>query len=236
MKYEEALRLLGVKRGSSDREIRKAYLQLARMNHPDVAEKPTMDMSVVNTAYQVALDGPAKIEYQPKELLADIKKLRRSIDRTSSPEAVDNAFQKLSQSPEYNTPDAQDRLSKAYDRVREELETYELLKMRSNRRARRIATRALLTPDERLMQRLQEQADQIILREGLAKIKENIKLRLQRIKGRLHIPIVVKGKKKHRRWIPLTAAVLAAILTGKYAYDKALNAYKRKKQILQVIR
>jgi molecular chaperone DnaJ len=57
--------ILGVSRGSSKEEIKRAYRRLARKYHPDVNKEPGAEdrFKEINRAYEVLSDGRAKARY-----------------------------------------------------------------------------------------------------------------------------------------------------------------------------
>ena len=65
MKYKDYYATLGVERGASEEEIRKAFLRLARKYHPDVCEEKTAEETFkqVNEAYQTLSDPEKRKAY-----------------------------------------------------------------------------------------------------------------------------------------------------------------------------
>lgn len=66
MKYKDYYKSLGVKRGASDAEIKKAFRKLAREYHPDVAKdkkKAEEKFKEVNEAYEVLGDPDKRRKY-----------------------------------------------------------------------------------------------------------------------------------------------------------------------------
>ena len=59
-------KILGVPRGASEAEIRKAYRSLARQNHPDVNpdnREAEAQFKLINEAYQVLSDPDSRAKY-----------------------------------------------------------------------------------------------------------------------------------------------------------------------------
>jgi curved DNA-binding protein len=58
MKYKDYYRILGVERGASDEDIKKAYRKLARKYHPDVSKEPNAkeQFQEVSEAYETLRD------------------------------------------------------------------------------------------------------------------------------------------------------------------------------------
>src|SRR6266850_2511673 len=58
MKYKDYYKILGVERGASDEDIKKAYRKLARKYHPDVSKEPNAKehFQEVSEAYETLKD------------------------------------------------------------------------------------------------------------------------------------------------------------------------------------
>ena len=58
MKYKDYYKILGVERGASDEDIKKAYRRLARKYHPDVSKEPNAkeQFQEVSEAYETLRD------------------------------------------------------------------------------------------------------------------------------------------------------------------------------------
>src|SRR5258708_2592301 len=58
MKYKDYYKILGVERGASDEDIKKAYRKLARKYHPDVSKEPNAkeQFQEVSEAYETLKD------------------------------------------------------------------------------------------------------------------------------------------------------------------------------------
>src|SRR5438876_210216 len=58
MKYKDYYKILGVERGASDKDIKKAYRKLARRYHPDVSKEPNAkeQFQEVSEAYETLRD------------------------------------------------------------------------------------------------------------------------------------------------------------------------------------
>ena len=65
MKYKDYYKILGVERGASEEDIKKAYRKLARKYHPDVSKEPDAEkrMKEVNEAYEVLSDPEKRAAY-----------------------------------------------------------------------------------------------------------------------------------------------------------------------------
>jgi curved DNA-binding protein len=65
MKYKDYYRILGVSRGASDEDIKKAYRRLARKYHPDVSKEYNAEerFKEVNEAYETLRDKQKRAAY-----------------------------------------------------------------------------------------------------------------------------------------------------------------------------
>src|SRR3954468_11430922 len=65
MKYKDYYKTLGVERGASDDEIKKAYRKLARKYHPDVSKEPNAKerFQEVSEAYETLKDKEKRAAY-----------------------------------------------------------------------------------------------------------------------------------------------------------------------------
>src|SRR5215211_7769551 len=65
MKYKDYYKTLGVERGASDEEIKKAYRKLARKYHPDVSKEPNAKerFQEVSEAYETLRDKDKRAAY-----------------------------------------------------------------------------------------------------------------------------------------------------------------------------
>lgn len=66
MEYRDYYKILGVERGASDKDIRKAFRRLARQYHPDVNpgdKKAEEQFKEINEAYQVLSDAEKRQKY-----------------------------------------------------------------------------------------------------------------------------------------------------------------------------
>src|SRR5438309_5452858 len=65
MKYKDYYKILGVERGASDEDIKKAYRKLARKYHPDVSKEPNAKerFQDVSEAYETLKDKEKRAAY-----------------------------------------------------------------------------------------------------------------------------------------------------------------------------
>src|SRR5712691_11678673 len=65
MKYKDYYKILGVARGASDEDIKKAYRKLARKFHPDVSKEPNAKerFQEVGEAYETLKDKEKRAAY-----------------------------------------------------------------------------------------------------------------------------------------------------------------------------
>jgi curved DNA-binding protein len=65
MKYKDYYKILGVARGASDEEVKKAYRKLARRYHPDVSKEPNAKekFQEVSEAYETLRDKEKRAAY-----------------------------------------------------------------------------------------------------------------------------------------------------------------------------
>src|SRR5215218_4968496 len=65
MKYQDYYKILGVERGASAEDIKKAFRKLARKYHPDVSKEADAErrMKELNEAYAVLSDPEKKAAY-----------------------------------------------------------------------------------------------------------------------------------------------------------------------------
>src|SRR5258707_10255101 len=65
MKYKDYYKILGVERGASDEEVKKAYRKLARKYHPDVSKEPNAKEKFqdVSEAYETLKDKEKRAGY-----------------------------------------------------------------------------------------------------------------------------------------------------------------------------
>ena len=65
MEFKDYYKVLGVERGASDDEIKKAFRKLARKHHPDVSKAPdaAARMQDLNEAYDVLRDPEKRAAY-----------------------------------------------------------------------------------------------------------------------------------------------------------------------------
>src|SRR6266404_6697329 len=65
MKYKDYYKILGVERGASDEDIKKAYRKLARKYHPDVSKEPNAKekFQEVSEAYETLRDKEKRAAY-----------------------------------------------------------------------------------------------------------------------------------------------------------------------------
>jgi len=65
MKYKDYYKILGVERGASDEDIKKAYRKLARKYHPDVSKEKNAEekFKEVGEAYEVLQDAEKRAAY-----------------------------------------------------------------------------------------------------------------------------------------------------------------------------
>lgn len=65
MKYKDYYAILGLERGASDEEVKKAYRRLARKYHPDVSKEPSAEekFKEVAEAYQTLKDADKRAAY-----------------------------------------------------------------------------------------------------------------------------------------------------------------------------
>src|SRR5256885_14500693 len=65
MKYKDYYKILGVERGASDEDIKKAYRKLARKYHPDVSKEPNAkeQFQEVSEAYETLRDKEKRAAY-----------------------------------------------------------------------------------------------------------------------------------------------------------------------------
>src|SRR5438094_9641814 len=65
MKYKDYYKILGVDRGASDEDIKKAYRKLARKYHPDVSKEPNAkeQFQEVSEAYETLKEKEKRAAY-----------------------------------------------------------------------------------------------------------------------------------------------------------------------------
>ena len=66
MKYKDYYSILGVERGASDADIKRAYRKLARKYHPDVSKEKNAEekFKEVSEAYETLKDPEKKAAYE----------------------------------------------------------------------------------------------------------------------------------------------------------------------------
>ncbi len=101
----------------------------------------------------------------------------------------------------------------------------------------RVVRQAFRPSEDKEMEAIRLRAQQKIILNTLKDIDSEINQKIQNVRtkviskviqGKKHIPILVNSRKKHKRWIKLTAALVTAIATGIYIFNRKKGVYIKK--------
>lgn len=242
--FQDAMKIMGFKTRPSQREVEVRFKDLAKKYHPDIHKD-------IESAIKFKELGEAKgvlIKREPLSENIDWKKyypmLKKVINKDTPADKIPQIYARELQNPKFrNNPIEEQKLAASFNRLSNQINAYKEFEDFSARKTGSIlrsrARMAGLDDFSREAIALQERARSMILLNSIDKLLMGLPQLLSRskyIKNKPSIPIIVKekGKRPYVKFILLTASLIVAVLGGKYAYDKALNAYYRKNRVIMV--
>ena len=241
MSYEEALTVLGLSGHPSQETIKKKYRKLALKYHPDLAtieQKEAMmeKFKIINMAHKILQTSPPITKVAIKEQYERLKKI---IPAGSTDQRIDIIVAKEINKYRNKSPaiydEMQTKLEQARDLYKEEkyrtLRRQQYIPLRAQGIARARTVEAVKWGTPELREILDEQ--KAMRREALQRQNAMLLERAKRIiHGTPRVPVIAEHPTKKKiiiRWIILTASLAAAILTGKYLFNRYHKAFRNKK-------
>ena len=228
----QALKILGLKSNPTRQEIDKAFKKLIKTKHPDVfpvelrENKAITDEFIqIMNAYKT-LTIPQKAETLSfPEYRKEYELIARNAPRyTTDIAQLQDAHIKIIQTPEYSQNEAKAlKLNAALNKHLQEIEARQRLFERvQDRTIRKNILKTVRTQEQRMQDKIKKINDELQMKKDFKKTQINITKKINK-----KIPFLKKiNGKKTITYIAVTAAVIAAILAGKYAWDHREQAFK----------